>query len=257
MSKRHVPRTSKTARPKPRKALLVGPVSPSRSGPRSSRTQQGGGGVPPSSTITLDMLRPYFEVPLAKVAASLGICVTLLKKICRRHGIARWPHRQITGLRKSVASMEHAIRYFDGPRRDVYAQQLVKQKHKLAALLADPTTNNPLLADEPHRDRWTPTVGQGARFPMDAAAVPRTPLLGQAPRHHATSRSAPAAAWWPTASRGPRWDQVAHQAARPRGVLPPISSLVLYTTKNTSVHVASSCELSHPVGPHVDEEKRF
>uniref|UniRef100_A0AAV1TTJ1 RWP-RK domain-containing protein n=1 Tax=Peronospora matthiolae TaxID=2874970 RepID=A0AAV1TTJ1_9STRA len=88
------------------------------------------------------MLRPHFEEPLAKVAATFGICVTLLKKICRRHGIARWPHRQITGLRKSIASMEHAIYYFDGARRESYVEQLAKQKIKLAALLADPTTKN-------------------------------------------------------------------------------------------------------------------
>ncbi|CEG48879.1 RWP-RK domain [Plasmopara halstedii] len=105
-----------------------------------------------SNSITLDMLRPHFEEPLAKVAASFGICVTLLKKICRRHGIARWPHRQITGLRKSIASMEHAIGYFDGIRRESYAEQLLKQKKKLAALLDDPTINNPLLA---HEDEMT------------------------------------------------------------------------------------------------------
>lgn len=92
-----------------------------------------------SHSITLDMLRPHFEQPLAHVAKSFGICVTLLKKICRKHGISRWPHRQITGLRKSIASMEHAIGYFEGARRDSYAEQLHKQKTKLALLLEDPT----------------------------------------------------------------------------------------------------------------------
>lgn len=93
-----------------------------------------------SSTITLAMLRPHFEEPLAQVAQSFGICVTLLKKICRRHGIARWPHRQISGLRKSIASMEHAIGYFEGERRESYAAQLNKQRVKLELLLRDPTS---------------------------------------------------------------------------------------------------------------------
>lgn len=92
-----------------------------------------------SSTITLAMLRPHFEEPLAQVAQRFGICVTLLKKICRRHGIARWPHRQISGLRKSIASMEHAIGYFEGARRESYAAQLNKQRAKLELLLRDPT----------------------------------------------------------------------------------------------------------------------
>ncbi|GAB9469020.1 hypothetical protein Gpo141_00006316 [Globisporangium polare] len=97
-----------------------------------------------SHSITLEMLQPHFETPLAQVAKQFGICVTLLKKICRKHGISRWPHRQITGLRKSISSMEHAIGYFEGARRESYAEQLRKQKTKLALLLEDPTKCNPL-----------------------------------------------------------------------------------------------------------------
>lgn len=97
-----------------------------------------------SHSITLEMLQPHFETPLAQVAKQFGICVTLLKKICRKHGISRWPHRQITGLRKSIASMEHAIGYFEGARRESYAEQLRKQKTKLALLLEDPTKCSPL-----------------------------------------------------------------------------------------------------------------
>lgn len=99
-----------------------------------------------SHSITLLMLQPHFETPLAQVAKHFGICVTLLKKICRKHGISRWPHRQITGLRKSIASMEHAIGYFEGARRESYAEQLHKQKTKLALLLEDPTKCSPLPA---------------------------------------------------------------------------------------------------------------
>ncbi|GMF50066.1 unnamed protein product [Phytophthora fragariaefolia] len=156
-----------------------------------------------SSSITLDMLRPHFEEPLAKVAANFGICVTLLKKICRRHGIARWPHRQITGLRKSIASMEHAISYFDGARRESYAEQLLKQKNKLAALLEDPTTSNPLLAsDEDRRDdiasRQTKlpsqpdTVYEVPPALVTRASSPTGPLLAESPYYGASTVAVPA-----------------------------------------------------------------
>ncbi|KAL3662356.1 hypothetical protein V7S43_012683 [Phytophthora oleae] len=161
----------------------VGSTTPSSSKARPNMTA--------SSSITLDMLRPHFEEPLAKVAASFGICVTLLKKICRRHGIARWPHRQITGLRKSIASMEHAIGYFDGARRESYAEQLLKQKNKLAALLEDPTTNNPLLVNED--DRLDERVRRTVKAPlvrsyevpalMTRASSPTGPLLAESPYH--------------------------------------------------------------------------
>ncbi|DAZ98471.1 TPA: hypothetical protein N0F65_004908 [Lagenidium giganteum] len=126
-----------------------------------------------SSSISLEMLRPHFEKPLAQVAKAFGICVTLLKKICRKHGIARWPHRQITGLRKSIASMEHAIGYFEGARRESYAEQLEKQKSKLAALLEDPTRFGSMGSSdedgaEPAQEAQAPTKA----LPSPATQVP-------------------------------------------------------------------------------------
>ncbi|TMW55567.1 hypothetical protein Poli38472_010449 [Pythium oligandrum] len=122
-------------------ALPVSPIS-------SPSTKAARPNMSASQTITLEMLRPHFEKPLAQVAQSFGICVTLLKKICRKNGLARWPHRQIIGLRKSIASMEQAIDHFEGSRRDLYAQQLDKQRNKLTALLEDPTKCSSLTVDE-------------------------------------------------------------------------------------------------------------
>lgn len=125
-----------------------------------------------SQTITLDMLRPHFEKPLAQVAQVFGICVTLLKKICRKNGLARWPHRQIIGLRKSIASMEQAIGHFEGARRESYAQQLEKQRNKLTALLEDPTKCNLLAVD----DEYLPP------HPAQVEAV-RAPAASHMPSH--------------------------------------------------------------------------
>ncbi|KAK1931318.1 Protein NLP2 [Phytophthora citrophthora] len=183
------------------------PDSTSSVGSTSSKSRPN---MTASSSITLDMLRPHFEEPLAKVAASFGICVTLLKKICRRHGIARWPHRQITGLRKSIASMEHAIGYFDGARRESYAEQLLKQKNKLAALLEDPTTSNPLLANED--DSHVERVRRTAKVPvarsyevapvsMARASSPTGPLLAESPYQGPSSVAIsvqPSPMWLPT-----------------------------------------------------------
>ncbi|CAH0479904.1 unnamed protein product [Peronospora belbahrii] len=235
-----------------------------------------------SNSITLDMLRPHFEEPLTKVAAGFGICVTLLKKICRRHGIARWPHRQITGLRKSIASMEHAIGYFDGARRDSYAQQLLKQKNKLAALLKDPTSNNPLLAsEEDHRDQNVKKQtdlsllhGTDNAYKMmpalpARASSPTGPLLLESPYHDVSSGAVhlpgspmwlpplesscthpyqelypssvlkqshrelyPTTNYWPSSYNSPTSPiYLPPLRPDPRGVLPPISSLVVSKNK--------------------------
>ncbi|KAF1317888.1 Rwp-rk domain, partial [Globisporangium splendens] len=152
-------------------------ASPKSGTPKASRPNMSA-----SHSITLEMLRPHFEEPLAQVAKQFGICVTLLKKICRKHGISRWPHRQITGLRKSIASMEHAIGYFEGARRDSYAHQLHKQKTKLALLLEDPTKCNPpssssMSNEDEDQSSSTSSTPQGSpapqyQSPMAKAFVP-------------------------------------------------------------------------------------
>ncbi|GLD96597.1 hypothetical protein PINS_up005280 [Pythium insidiosum] len=136
----------------------VNTAMPSQASPLSTKSSPRGGDSPlsgktrpnmsASQTITLEMLRPHFEKPLAHVAQIFGICVTLLKKICRKNGLARWPHRQIIGLRKSISSMEQAIGHFEGARQESYAQQLEKQRKKLAALLDDPTKISLLGMDD-------------------------------------------------------------------------------------------------------------
>jgi hypothetical protein len=56
--------------------------------------------------ITLSDLRSFFHLPRDVVARHLGICVTLLKKIARRNGIAHWPYRRLKTLRSKIAALE-------------------------------------------------------------------------------------------------------------------------------------------------------
>lgn len=37
---------------------------------------------------------------------ALSISVTTLKRLCRRHGVKRWPHRQLSGLNRAVSHLE-------------------------------------------------------------------------------------------------------------------------------------------------------
>ena len=58
--------------------------------------------MPEASELTLELLQSYYNVPLAELAKELGLSLTLLKKICRKFGIQRWPHRQIRSLNKNA-----------------------------------------------------------------------------------------------------------------------------------------------------------
>ena len=44
------------------------------------------------------MPQAQFGVGLREAAANLRICPTTLKRACRRHGITRWPRRQLAKL---------------------------------------------------------------------------------------------------------------------------------------------------------------
>lgn len=79
-----------------------------------------------SRDITFNMLRPHFNRPLQEAAGHFGVCTTLLKKICRKNGIAKWPYRHICGLHKSIASLKQQVQYFDGKEKKSYAEQLRK-----------------------------------------------------------------------------------------------------------------------------------
>ncbi|RLN54803.1 hypothetical protein BBJ29_008504 [Phytophthora kernoviae] len=92
--------------------------------------------------ISIDELRAHFDRPIIDVAKDFGICITLMKKICRRNGIKRWPHRQIRSLSKSIASMEAAMLSAHGSEREKYRDQIVNLKMKRESVIADPNKDN-------------------------------------------------------------------------------------------------------------------
>jgi hypothetical protein len=48
--------------------------------------------------VTLDDIRPHFGSSLKAAAAAMGVCVTTLKRACRRLGLPRWPRRELAKL---------------------------------------------------------------------------------------------------------------------------------------------------------------
>lgn len=45
--------------------------------------------------LTLRDLMIYFHLPIEEAARRMKLCPTVVKKICRRDGLHRWPHRKV------------------------------------------------------------------------------------------------------------------------------------------------------------------
>ena len=59
----------------------------------------------PKGQTSIQQLAKYFHLPINVAGSRLGICPTVLKKICRKHGLSRWPHRKVGCTRKGPGTL--------------------------------------------------------------------------------------------------------------------------------------------------------
>lgn len=60
----------------------------------------------PGKRLGLEDLQQQFGVGLKEAASQLGVCPTTLKRACRRHGIQRWPRRQLIKISKAIDQIQ-------------------------------------------------------------------------------------------------------------------------------------------------------
>lgn len=61
-------------------------------------------------SLTFDEVAKFFSVPIAEAANILGVCSSVLKKICRDNGIPRWPYRKFLAGKTVEEIKREAVR---------------------------------------------------------------------------------------------------------------------------------------------------
>jgi hypothetical protein len=114
--------------------------------------------MPPSKNISFDELSKYFHLPINQVAKELGVCATILKKICRRNGIPRWPHRKIKSLDKMIGNLNMNFSKNPQEREDIHKEIELLQTKKQEIL------KNPDILAKGQSGEYTPIRHKGPKL---------------------------------------------------------------------------------------------
>ncbi|KAI7987653.1 Protein NLP7 [Camellia lanceoleosa] len=67
--------------------------------------------------LTVKDLIGYFHIPIEEAAKKLNICPTVMKKICRKYGLSRWPYRKIRSIERQISERRASLSARDAEER--------------------------------------------------------------------------------------------------------------------------------------------
>lgn len=78
-------------------------------------------------------LAPYFYYPINEASKLLNICPTVLKKICRKYGLRRWPHRKLQSIERAIEKQHDLL---EAAEKNDVTSQIENIRRQIEALHA-------------------------------------------------------------------------------------------------------------------------
>ncbi|XP_010241340.1 PREDICTED: uncharacterized protein LOC104585973 isoform X2 [Nelumbo nucifera] len=101
-----------------------------------------GGNLTLDESLTFDEVSKLFSLPIAEAANILGVCSSVLKKICRDNGLIRWPYRKFLSGKSIEEIKKDAAR--ERNRELAQLSKAARQKNESASSILSSTFGSQL-----------------------------------------------------------------------------------------------------------------
>ena len=118
------------------------PATPGSSSARKPGPKRKGDAI---LDVTFEDVIPLFHLSLTAAAKQLNMCNTMLKRLCRKHGVDRWPARRVKAekARLQLKEEQEAQRSLSTPLR-APSQQFAAASETKATIVPTPANHEPL-----------------------------------------------------------------------------------------------------------------